>query len=82
MLFQDINTLLTKSGIWNGIRSKEEKVPRSKLLWFPFHIPKYSIVAWMAILNRLPTKDRLLATGMQIDGSSNLCHAKMETRDH
>ncbi|XP_022735626.1 uncharacterized protein LOC111288994 [Durio zibethinus] len=36
----------------------------------------------MAILNRLPMKDRLRSWGMEIDSRSNLCHNEYETRDH
>ncbi|XP_039009143.1 uncharacterized protein LOC120137444 [Hibiscus syriacus] len=41
--------------IWQEIRVKEIKVPWHSLIWFPQHIPKHSLIAWMAILDRLPT---------------------------
>ncbi|KAL4289532.1 hypothetical protein GQ457_14G001790 [Hibiscus cannabinus] len=47
-----------------------------------FHIPKHSIVAWMAILNRLPTRDRLSSFGMQVETGCVLCGREQETRDH
>ncbi|XP_039007412.1 uncharacterized protein LOC120135148 [Hibiscus syriacus] len=41
-----------------------------------------SIVAWMAILNKLPTKDRLINMGMKLDGLCDLCNAELEDRDN
>lgn len=34
------------------------------------------------MLNRLPTKDRLLAWGLQVDGCCCFFHSEMETRNH
>ncbi|XP_039045800.1 uncharacterized protein LOC120185726 [Hibiscus syriacus] len=50
---------LNATAIWDFIREKKPKVPWQKLLWFPLHIPKHSLIAWMAFLDRLPTKERL-----------------------
>ncbi|KAA3479064.1 reverse transcriptase [Gossypium australe] len=50
-----------------GIRVKGRKVSWHRLLWFPLHIPKQSIIAWMAILNRLPTRDCLVSMGRTVD---------------
>ncbi|XP_039045554.1 uncharacterized protein LOC120185389 [Hibiscus syriacus] len=55
--------------IWQDIRVKEIKVPWHSLIWFPQHIPKHSLIAWMAILDRLPTRDRLMRMGIIIEGN-------------
>ena len=70
------------ANMWEGIRPKKDKVSWSKLLWNPFVLPKHVIIAWMAIQNRLPTKDRLQAWGIEIEGICALCHQEPETRDH
>ena len=31
-------------------------------------IPKHVVIAWMADLNKLPTKDRLISWGMEVEG--------------
>ncbi|KAH1066114.1 hypothetical protein J1N35_031101 [Gossypium stocksii] len=36
----------------------------------------------MAILNRLPSKERLIRQGMSIEGHCLLCHNENETGDH
>ncbi|KAL4385159.1 hypothetical protein GQ457_15G001640 [Hibiscus cannabinus] len=68
--------------IWDAIRFRKERVLWHKLIWHAFHIPKHSIVVWMAILNRLPTRDRLSSFGMQVEIGCVLCGRKQETRDH
>lgn len=35
-------------------------------VWFKHHIPRFSFLAWLTILNRLPTRDRLVSWGLQI----------------
>ncbi|GJX28323.1 putative RNA-directed DNA polymerase [Tanacetum coccineum] len=45
------------SEVWNDIRSKNELVPWSKLVWFSQCIPRHSFMLWVAILRRLKTHD-------------------------
>ena len=61
---------------------KKEKVDWQRLLLAPFNIPKHSIIAWMAIFNRLPTEDRLKSWGIEMEGICVFCQQEMETTDH
>ena len=46
-------------------------------------IPKHSFITWLVILDRLPTKSRMVNWGIQIDPGCLLCDGfKLETRDH
>ena len=47
------------AAIWEVLRPKNEKVAWHKLIWTSFVVPKHRLIAWMTILNRLPTKVRL-----------------------
>ncbi|KAL4354419.1 hypothetical protein GQ457_06G005300 [Hibiscus cannabinus] len=58
------------------------KIEWQKVVWYPLHVPKHSIAAWMAILNRLPTRDRLICIGMNVESSCLFCQVNAETRDH
>ena len=40
------------------------------------------MIAWMALLNRLPTLDRLAAWRLAVSGTCRLCQETMKTRDH
>ncbi|XP_038992144.1 uncharacterized protein LOC120115525 [Hibiscus syriacus] len=68
--------------VWEKLRDKKEKVSWEHLIWFPLHIPRMSIVAWMVFLNRLPTKDRLIHMGIELDGRCELCSDGVESMDH
>ncbi|XP_038994982.1 uncharacterized protein LOC120119180 [Hibiscus syriacus] len=72
----------TASTIWDSIRERRPKVPWQKLLWFPLHIPKYSLITWMAFLDKLPTKVRLQRMGVTNDTICVLCSTEPESRDH
>ncbi|EOX95620.1 Uncharacterized protein TCM_005072 [Theobroma cacao] len=44
------------SQIWE---LKMAGVERGRILWFHYNIPKHAMIAWMAILNNLPTLSKL-----------------------
>ena len=68
--------------IWNEIGPKQDKKDWHRLLWTSLMIPRHVIVVWMAILNRLPTLDRMSSWGLVQDGKCRLCQNALETRDH
>ncbi|KAL4279936.1 hypothetical protein GQ457_03G009480 [Hibiscus cannabinus] len=74
--------LTSVKDIWAEVRERHERVAWQKLIWFPCHIPKFSIILWMTNLNRLPTKDRLMKMGMTVDGLCGNCRVSQETRNH
>lgn len=49
---------------------------------FSGSIPRHSFLTWLMVLNRCPTRDRLIAWGLQTDASCLLCSRCPETRDH
>ncbi|XP_039007590.1 uncharacterized protein LOC120135392 [Hibiscus syriacus] len=53
--------------IWDNIRVRREK---------------FSLISWMAILDRLPTKDRFVRFGLVIDNVCVVCGSGMESQDH
>ncbi|XP_039000048.1 uncharacterized protein LOC120125773 [Hibiscus syriacus] len=78
-----LSTGATKTkDIWKALRVKGEKVSLYKLIWFPLHIPKHNMITWMTLLNRLPTKERLLRMGIVTDGTCIIYNEVTETRDH
>ncbi|KAE8688161.1 SPX domain-containing protein 1 [Hibiscus syriacus] len=69
-------------GIWEEVRTKHDKVPWKKLIWFPLHIPKFNIISWLAIHDRLPTRERFLRMGLTTTSQCILCNDAFETRNH
>ncbi|XP_039007103.1 uncharacterized protein LOC120134737 [Hibiscus syriacus] len=76
------NGALSVRQIWKEIRMKEDKVPWHSLIWFPQNIPKLSLIAWMAMIDRLPTCDRIQRMGIVSIGSCVLCNDTLENRNH
>ncbi|XVE83810.1 hypothetical protein DITRI_Ditri16bG0117100 [Diplodiscus trichospermus] len=68
--------------VWKEIRPKQSKISWCRMIWASPSIPKHAIIAWMAILDRLPTKDRLATWGLEVDVGCVLCEREVESRDH
>ena len=51
-------------------------------MWTPFAIPRHIVITWMALLNKLPTMDRLAAWGLEVLGTCKLCQDGMESHNH
>ena len=49
-----------------------------KLLWGSSTVPKYSFIAWMAVLDRLSTKDRMQSWGIVVDRQCVLVSRRMK----
>lgn len=54
----------------------------SNAVWFKEQIPRCSFIMWLAINQRLPTKDRLISWGMQVPDACVLCDAATESHQH
>lgn len=63
-------------------RRSSNRAGIKNLIWFKYHIPRYSFITWITWLNRLPTADRLSSWGMNVDESCVLCNLDNESRDH
>ncbi|XP_013613644.1 PREDICTED: uncharacterized protein LOC106319794 [Brassica oleracea var. oleracea] len=57
-------------------------VPWYPLIWIKRGIPKHKSLAWLMLLNRCPTRDRLLSWGLNTDPLCLLCNQDNESRDH
>ena len=68
--------------VWEEIRLRQNKVDWNRLIWSNLVIPKHAVITWMALLNRLPTLDRLVAWGLAATGICKLSQKEGETRDH
>ena len=68
--------------VWKEIRPKQGKVDSHRLVLNYHVIPKHSLITWMAILNRLFTKDRLISWGLEMGGTCCLCQNESKSRDH
>ncbi|XP_024006225.1 uncharacterized protein LOC112082856 [Eutrema salsugineum] len=67
---------------WDHIRVSSPSVPWHKIIWSKEEIPRCSFIAWLAMLVRLPTRDRLLRWGMSVPGQCLLCNSDQESHEH
>ena len=59
-----------------------EKVNWHRLIRAAFVVPKHAFISWMAILNRLSTKERIKSWGLEIEETCVLCRNVVETGEH
>ncbi|XP_039057030.1 uncharacterized protein LOC120200200 [Hibiscus syriacus] len=68
--------------VWEKIQTQGVKVIWHRLIWFPMHIPKHSLISWMALLERLHTREWLQRRGLCSESVCvNYCQHQ-ESRDH
>lgn len=59
-----------------------EEVDWASVVWTPYGIPRHNFNTWLLVLNRAPTRDRMLSWGLQVSPLCLLCNAAAESRDH
>ncbi|KAL9281304.1 putative reverse transcriptase zinc-binding domain-containing protein [Arabidopsis thaliana] len=58
---------------WEQLRNHSPLLPWNKVIWFKEAIPKFSFITWVAMKERLPTRDRLLSWGLSVSLLCVLC---------
>lgn len=53
-----------------------------RVFWYPKAIPKHAFILWVAINNRLATKDKLRLWGLNSNDTCVLCNGQAECRNH
>ena len=57
-------------------------VPWYNIVWFNGHTPKLAFILWLAILDKLSTKYRVLTWGQNINTVCTFCYLACETKEH
>lgn len=60
--------------VYKLIKGHKARVPWNNLIWNSGGIPKHSFLSWLFVLNRCPTKDRIITWGLTIDPLCLLCN--------
>ena len=63
-----------QSAIYSRLYGEGEAVPWDQIVWIAGGIPKQSFLCWLFVLNRCPTRDRLLRWGLQTPPTCLLCN--------
>lgn len=76
-------TKFSTGEICTYIMGDKQTVLWSSVVWCSYGIPRQSFLSWLVVLDRCPTKDRLLRSGMSgVDPVCLLCNSAAETRNH
>lgn len=67
---------------YKWLKGNLEKKWWDSWVWCKLAIPKHSFITWLAVNDRLRTKDKLLSFGMNIDSNCLLCGEAAETSEH
>lgn len=71
----------TISSMWERLRTHFPKNHWHKCVWFSGHIPKCSLISWVAIQNRQYTEDRLVLFGTKATSCCSFCPSS-ESHNH
>lgn len=77
-----ISSTYTTGQIYRTMVGQGPTVPWEHIVWIKGGIPKHSFLTWLFLLNRCPTKDRLVSWGLQTSPQCVLCNSVPESRDH
>ncbi|KAF8092286.1 hypothetical protein N665_0418s0021 [Sinapis alba] len=67
---------------WDFLRPRQAIKSWASTVWFKGAVPKQACNMWLANLNRLTTRSRLVSWGMNINKCCCLCSMDDEDRDH
>ena len=67
---------------WRMVRETRTQCDWVKDIWFSQTTPKFSFIAWLAMLDRMPTMDRVSRWNQGVDTICVLCKNAHESRDH
>ncbi|XP_074301556.1 uncharacterized protein LOC141632957 [Silene latifolia] len=67
---------------YTWLQGSQIKVPWYPLIWNKVNSPKHAFIGWLAVQQKLMTKDRLLKYGIITNGRCDLCLNHIETHQH
>ncbi|CAA7058013.1 unnamed protein product [Microthlaspi erraticum] len=67
---------------WKSLHPSSDTVSWYYSVWFKNNIPKHAFMLWLAVQNRLFTRDRLCSWGLSVPDICLLCNSAAESRDH
>lgn len=68
--------------VYHNLRVQGAAVPWFRTVWNKGGVPRHSFLSWLFVLNRCPTRDRILGWGLQTSPLCLLCNVASESRDH
>ena len=76
------STIFSTAKTWSSLHPPLPPVSWHSQIWFKGRIPKHAFIAWLVAWNRLATRDRMRAWGIEIPPNCLLCSGCDESRQH
>ncbi|XP_021721013.1 uncharacterized protein LOC110688552 [Chenopodium quinoa] len=70
------------AAVYKWMQNSAEKVDWTDWIWNRYNIPKTSFIVWLAMLNKLKTRDTLMKLGISNTDRCLLCDAAVESHKH
>ncbi|XP_050217477.1 uncharacterized protein LOC126668315 [Mercurialis annua] len=67
---------------WKFINPTEPVIPWTSIVWFKGNIPRFSFITWLALMNRLLTRDKLFKWKVIQDEKCCFCNTASESINH
>ncbi|CAN6803050.1 unnamed protein product, partial [Brassica oleracea] len=78
-----LTTVKYKCGeVYTYLKGPRPLVPWAKLVWFSYGIPRHSFLTWLVLLDRCPTRDRLINWGLNVVPHCLHCNTGQESINH
>lgn len=68
--------------VYTYLRGTIQDFNWSSIVWTSYNIPRHNFHTWLMVLNRCPTRDRLLSWGLQTSPHCLLCNRDHESGNH
>ena len=68
--------------VYTYLKGPRPLVPWAKLVWFSYGIPRHSFLTWLVLLDRCPTRDRLINWGLNVVPHCLHCNTGQESINH
>ena len=68
--------------VYTYLKGPQPLVPWAKLVWFSYGIPRHRFLTWLVLLDRCPTRDRLIRWGLNVAPNCLLYNTGQESRNH
>ena len=78
----DPPSMFSASKLWHSLHPDPALVPLYKAVWFKKRIPKHAFITWLLVWDRMKTRDKLIAWGINVPASCLLCGHMNESTTH
>ncbi|KAL0651628.1 hypothetical protein Bca4012_094319 [Brassica carinata] len=68
--------------VYDHLRTQLPHVQWHQTVWNKSGIPRHSFLSWLFVLNRCPTRDRIISWGLATSPLCLLCNLEPESRNH